>query len=148
MLLFGLLGLLFPVEVQELGFLLEHKNAVEHITQEADRDGGDGAGEVVVDVPLLQQPDTEAVAEPAHHIHHDESEEQPLFVVLENDLAIGREVEQDADDVAEEGGEHVGVGDMEKVDEPEERGINAPAEGRIQYGYQHKTDELRVNIPV
>ena len=148
MLLFGLLGLLFPVEVQELGFLLEHKNAVEHITQEADRDGGDGTGEVVVDVPLLQQPDTEAVAEPAHHIHHDESEEQPLFVVLENDLAIGREVEQDADDIAEQRGEDVGVGNVEQVDDPQEPGIHAPAERRVQNGDQHETDELRLEIAV
>lgn len=148
MLLFGLLGLLFPVEVQELGFLLEHKNAVEHITQEADRDGGDGAGEVVVDVPLLQQPDTEAVAEPAHHIHHDESEEQSLFVVLENDLAIGREVEQDADDIAEQRGEDVRVGDVEQVDDPQETGVHAPAERRVQDGDQHETDELRLKIAV
>ena len=148
MLLFGLLGLLFPVEVQELGFLLEHKNAVEHITQEADRDGSDSAGEVVVDVPLLQQPDTEAVAEPAHHIHHDESEQQPLLVVLENDFAIGGEIEQDADDVTDQRGENVGVGDVNLVDQPQEPRIHAPAERRVQDGDQHETDELRLKIAV
>ena len=146
--LFGLLRLLLPVEIQELGFLLEDKDAVEHIPQEADRDGRDGAGEVVVDVPFLQQPDTEAVADPADHIHHDELEQQSLFIVLENDLAVGREVEQDADDVAEQRSEDIGVGDVEKVDNPQEPCIHAPAERRVQHGDQHETDKLRFKIAV
>jgi hypothetical protein len=33
---------------------------------------------------------------------------------------------------------------VEEVDEPEERGIDAPHERGVQDGDQHKTDELRV----
>ena len=147
--LFGLfLRVLVPVEVQEFGFLLENKNAVEHITQEADRDGRDGTSQIVVDPPFLQKPDTDAVANPAHHIDHDELKQQPLAFVVENQLAVSRKIEQDANDIAKQRGEDVWVGDVGKVDQPKEPGIDAPAERCVQDGNQHKTDELRVNIPV
>ena len=142
------LRFVFPIEVQELGFLFEDKDAVKHVAQETDRNSGDGAGKVVVDAPFLQKPYQEAVAKPAHHIDHDELEQQLFPPVVEHQPAIGCEVEQDTDDVTEQRGENIRVGDVGKVDEPKERGINTPAERRIQYGYQHKTDKLRVNIPV
>jgi len=98
---FGILCFLVPVEVQEFGLLLEDKNAVEHIAQKADRDGGDGTGEVIVDVTFLQQPNTETVTEPAHYVDHNELE-QPAFVfIVENQFAVGCEIEQDADNVAD-----------------------------------------------
>ena len=140
----GIFQILFLFEIQEFGLLLENEYAVEHVAQETDRDRGDGTGQVVVDVQPLQQPDAEAVADPTHYIHHDELEQQAFLLVAEHQLAVSREVKQDADDVADERGEDVGVGNVEEVDEPEERGIDAPPERGVQDGDQHKTDELRV----
>jgi hypothetical protein len=73
--LFGILVVLFPIEIQELSFLFENKYTVKYITQEAHRDGGDSTCKIVVDMALFQKADTQTIADPTNHIYQYEFED-------------------------------------------------------------------------
>lgn len=96
---------------------------------------------------MLQQgnpPDIEEISEGGDC---QKSENKLVVFVLEDEDPVCFEIEQDADDGSDEVGDNVSVVEFEQVFEDEEKQvIDEQAESRVQYGHQHKPDELRFKI--
>lgn len=141
---------LFPRKIEEFGFLLVHKNAVEDVVHESDRDGHHGQVEVVVAAAkILQQADSPDIEQIREKGHSQESEQQFVVLVLEDQHAVRLEIEQNADDGCQEIGNHVGMVEFEQMLEDEQEDvIDEQPECRVQHGNQHEPDELRFKIAV
>ena len=125
------------IYIEEPRFPLINENAVQHIIQQADRDGHDGEVQVVVAATeMFQQGDATDVEEVSESGHCQEPENQLVVFVLENEDPVSLEIEQNADDGSDKVGNNVGVIELEQMLEDKEKDIvDEQAEGRVQHGH-------------
>ena len=97
---------------------------------------------------MLQQGNSPDVEQIGERRDRQESEDQFVVFVLEDENPVRFEIEENADNGGDEVGDDIGVVKLEQVFEDEEKQIiDEQAEGRIQHGHQHEPDKLRFKIP-
>ncbi len=97
---------------------------------------------------VFQQGDSPDVEEVGERCDRQESENQFVVFVLEDENPVSFEIEENADDGGDEVGDDVCVIELEQMLEDKEKQIiDEQAEGRIQHGHQHEPDKLRFKIP-
>ena len=85
---------------------------------------------------MFQQGDTPDIEEVGEGGDCQESKNQLVVFILENENSVCFEIEQNADDSGDEVGNNVGVVELEQVFKDEEKHIiDEQAEGRVQHGH-------------
>lgn len=96
---------------------------------------------------MFQQGNSPYIKEVGECCDRQESEDQFVVFVLEDENPVSFEIEEDADDGGDEVGDDVCVIELEQMLEDKEKQIiDEQAEGRIQHGHQHEPDKLRFKI--